>query len=966
MPEPTLSLSELIRQGGRTFSPNVQKPLDSSRLSAAEIGGTLPTSTTSAGGSRLGQIGEFLTTPLIKPGRSSWDVYMARNPQLAATLDPNKPNAMKQLMDEVDNIAIGMTTPLAIGTIGAAAALPRKLGRLAGVGFGIPMIKHGIDGFEEGNYPKGIINLTLGLAAVSPGVISGAKKLQGAAREGFGPRGLAEEGGFLNTDAMFPDWKYAGNALKKYWDNVEPLQRPGERIRRTKARKTPFQKHSNSRHYLNDGTGEFPVGPQSTKDYMRMIKEYGSDAEIQEAARFYSELRPVFEKYVGIDDASTRLAAWSLTQLNEAPRRGVTNMLIAERQLAGLHEPKQAGLNAPAVKAALKEQVPKAGIRAKLSDFLDAAFGKTTRSIMGDDPKYGGPTPIDVHMLRLAGFLDKTYLKFLEKRFGKKATKGLKQDNKTGVPSEAQYELITKQLNEAVPEANRLKIGGKSDWTPDQMQAALWAAMRKKFGYAYESPELMMRHNVSTIPTELAFGNKSPYSKIFPDLHKLDYKANESITNEVLTNIMNVLGPKIGIRVLGGFMKPGAWGGKVNPSKSVEVFGTPESVHEFINAVGYYAQQDYMMGYRIRARVGPAVRDVMGPAKSRAGVTRVVKGKQQLATGMDIILPEKLNNRGAFTKFHKRLIELDPSLEGASSVQVGGRPAIRLIETSPKDPAWSSARFKEIEATVGKIADEFKLKDEIYTDWFGTELQTAANTWKNKRYQSGESYIKRLDKAGRSKDIRELDSTLKPKIEQWIREGFERYAPEEWAKFQGKGGRSSGSGGAPAALAPAAAVKIKPSTLGTVTKDPAKLTRGWLTEDGTAINVTSHEASLAKALKIPEKQAFDNYPSLAQERGLVRVLTRKSPQETVIVELFGNPTDAQLRSLFALEKAYQNPIRFYFSNVTTQLARGFGRGVNSIRRKLKEIEADEAANPPDTSGGSQSTRQYAPNPKSKL
>jgi hypothetical protein len=1097
----------------------------------------------------LSKIGRFLTTPLVRPAKSSWQVYAERNPQVAASVDPSKPNVLKQMMDAVDEIAIGMTAPLSIATMAGVAALPKQLGKLAGVGFGIPMIAHGIEAFENDNLPKGIINTTLGLLAVAPGTIAGVKKLQGAATETFGSRGLMEEGGFLNIESELPPkWKAYGDLLKEYWGSVtEPGKTVGRRIGRLEKRKPDVGKHANTRHYLYDGTGQFPVGPQSAKDMVALVRGYGSDAEIQEAALFYDKLAPVFQRYMGEEDAPSRLLAWLLSQLNTGPSKGMGDMLAAERIAGGLKEISGGGLNESAILSTLEGRAPAASIGQKLSDFIDAGFGKATRTIMGNEPKYGGPVPVDVHMMRLAGYVDEAYYNFLTEKFGPKRLKGIKLDRKVASPSEAIYERVSQFINEITPEFRKQKVGGIDSWTPSQVQAALWAAFRKKLDLPYAAPELLFTQNASTVPFEVAFGTGSPFSKMFPDLYELPYEKNAAITDYVGDRVVDLVAADSGIRIIGRSLPFGAYKEFVNPNKSVEALGTPQAVAEFESALGYLLNQTDMIAYRIKSRIGKPGRAAMTEAQARAGVTRVPKEKLEgelepttLHSGIDIVLPDRFKDRGAFTQFYDRMRTLDPSIDGASAVMVGGKPAIRIIEPSVDNPVWSTARYRQVEATIDQIANELKLDPASFTtDWFGAQVQRSHNNWTEDI--TGNGHLKRLDQAGRSTYSRQLVDTYRPKVEQWIREGFEQFAPKEWRAWQQKGGGGGSQGGsAPQAaraarevthesarisrlkasqfnetklgekvpleslgkspsiwlspsgdfiksksgrthghamnvalgikrplmempiipvdrikdtgyirmmlnstedrifleafseptdaqlrslralekhkglrvewdlvgenpvgsgeygslesgiglsdlsravqsnsdalslgkvhesstFRPGRPLKIKPSKLGTPLSSPERLSRGWLAPDGTAIQVKSHESSLANALNIPEEQAFYSYPELANQHGLVRVLMRRNP-ETVIVELFDNPTDAQLRSLLKLEKAHWRPVRFYFSDPITQRTRGVGEGVNQIRRTLHEIEAEEAINPPDRTTNV-STRRYAPNPQSTL
>jgi len=762
---------------------------------------------------------------------------------------------------------------------------------------------------------------------------------------------------------------------------------------------------------------------------------------------------------------------------------------------------------------------------------------------MGDNSKYGAPVPVDVHMVRLAGFVDSAYHSFLTQKFGAKRMRNIQVDSR-GAPTEAQYERTSQWLNDDVtPAFNEARVAGHDAWTPTQVQAALWAAFRKRLGLPVESPDLFLKRNSSTVPFEVAFGDGSPFAQVFPNLYELPYEVNASITDHVAEQAATKLAEEIGVRIVGKSLPLGAYGDYVNPSKTVEVLGTPSSVAEFQAALSYLLNQTDMLAYRIKARIPAAERSEIGYSKARSRVARPQKIRLEdeiqespLYSGIDIILPDKLKDRTSFINFYSRLRSIDPSIQGASSVYVEGKPALRIIEVDEANPAWTVKRYREIEAAVDKVAQEFGVKpDDIATDWFGAELQRSHNDWNEDI--TGYGHLKRLDEAGRSAYVGELVDNFRPQVEQWIREGFERYAPDAWRAKQEelsgfefgsvkeeRIGRASnpinsstesieykiteatnftryynapkyglvesklgtvvspedyfGSGwitksgkvyaldekthaaslnravkgnlgskeqimedsgllritkvsdkngsqvyveifsdptdyqirslrameklssnpvvwniarfdsevgfyktvahgqdgivGLRRALDEYSTVRsstssveqprveIRPSALGRPLKDARDLNRGWIMEDGTAVQVPSfgsHESSLAQALKIPEKVAFETYPALANGVGMIRVIVLKNP-ERVIAELFGNPSDAQLRSLRDLERAYQGNLEFAFTDPITQQARGFGEGVLNIRRKLHEIEAGEKANP-STKTENVSQRVYA-------
>ena len=115
------------------------------------------------------------------------------------------------------------------------------------------------------------------------------------------------------------------------------------------------------------------------------------------------------------------------------------------------------------------------------------------------------------------------------------------------------------------------------------------------------------------------------------------------------------------------------------------------------------------------------------------------------------------------------------------------------------------------------------------------------------------------------------------------------------------------------------------------------LDRGWIMPDGKMVQVDmDHPDSLAKALGISKQTAVTNYPEIAGNYGLTRVMIRPKSQ-TPIAEMFGAPTDGQIQSLRELEKSYGQPVEFAFTDPATKKVLGQGAGVNQIRRTYDNL-----------------------------
>ena len=783
-----------------------------------------------------------------------------------------------------------------------------------------------------------------------------------------------------------------------------------------KVRANPAETgHVNERRVLVDDQGVVPVGPTTPQDTRMLIRDQlGSDKEILKASNWYKDFAHEIEHHVGAAEADKWKIAHALTQANDSPTSGVRNVLIAERQAAGLPERTSAGMADAPLGEVMRGQQPSRGFDSKTADYADSLVENTTRSIMGNDIRTGAPAAVDRHEFRSAGYIDDTYLGYLRSRFGDAAAEGLQLDTaKSGVVNPKQYESISMLRQKTADYFNKLKFAGKTDWTPSQVQATNWVAFRKMLGLQSESPlEAFYRH-YSTMPTELAWGTGSPASKVMPSLEALPFKTNRAITNDVLARILNHLAPQFKVRVQTQEMTTGGYGVQegssyqlyLNPSKRITLFGTDTAIQDLLNATHYFANQSTGIAYKVRYVAPESSRELLNPGESRS----LVSGSTADTTGMDISC-SRFADRAFLQSFTKRLSQMDSRFNGFTLERVEGVPAIRVINTNPEivtstNPnapsssvrgKWTAKDFTDMEKIIAKVADEMKVNEEIKTDWLGLNLYKTGNNWEARPY--GEDYLAWLVKTGRPQVASQLAADTRKLLPEWTREAFLKYAPNVWkSKFGEKGfdwdawntawGARSGiaTGGPtleqifqprPSApvkpaptqqkLAPVQQQKLAPiqsaklpevvnakpegwraniprrgipnKNLGETLSSPADLNRGWLRPNGKAIKVDDHQASLARALNVDRDVAVANYPEMAATQNLIRILTRVRTKQK-IAEIFTAPTDAQIRSIRAIEKASGQEMLFAVTDPVSKKLIGWGQGANNIRRVFSEIKA---------------------------
>jgi GNAT superfamily N-acetyltransferase len=222
----------------------------------------------------------------------------------------------------------------------------------------------------------------------------------------------------------------------------------------------------------------------------RVVHVMKTSAERDHAARWYEHFEPLFREEFPPEVADKIIRGFSVSQANASPSSGVASTLAAlERMNKGEEVGSIGSVVADNIEKALKGEHIDSKVAAKLSDFIDALRGESTRTWMGHRLEGGAPAPIDIWGLRDLGYWDKKIASKgrgarLDRLHGVKSEK-LAVDN-GGSAVGARYERASEKYHEITAHLNAVKFDGRSNWTPAQAQALGWASIQRFYGQVPE------------------------------------------------------------------------------------------------------------------------------------------------------------------------------------------------------------------------------------------------------------------------------------------------------------------------------------------------------------------------------------------------------------------------------------------------------------------------------------------------
>jgi hypothetical protein len=353
---------------------------------------------------------------------------------------------------------------------------------------------------------------------------------------------------------------------------------------------------------------DFVTGDINFDDWRRRHEQILTRDEIHEAAKWYSEINGIFDRYYPGNQplAQKHRNAWLVAQQNVSPPIAMHNVLMQQEQIrrsvprrlwtaGGMPNPTEAA------RAVLTDQPIEGGVGQKIADFVDSAEGKAVRSWMNNQQAGGEPFVVDVHTARDTGMVDQELVNHL-KRLKYNVPKNLKRDLGTS-PGQPQYENRAAFGRALTKHLNGIKWMGRDDWKPAEIQAIGWMGMTKLTRDKEEGAEEGLERNLRRISFEMAPGEHSPwhrkYGAAFDTLpEQAKYGLTEKMTEAAMRHAQQMAGIQMHSLVHG----TGAWEQAQNPAAVAQTLSTEKGASIAANVLGYLLNQTEVWHNRVKPR----------------------------------------------------------------------------------------------------------------------------------------------------------------------------------------------------------------------------------------------------------------------------------------------------------------------------------------------------------------------------
>jgi len=487
------------------------------------------------------------------------------------------------------------------------------------------------------------------------------------------------------------------------------------RLSRTLVRdQASLAQPKNRRTVLKDAMGEFVVGRITPDDWLKRVEANIPKEEFASARGWYRQLHDLLTPLYG-EEAPKVALAWLLSQQRASPSKGMQDVLRAMDNIRG-KSTKTAGLNSEALKAALRGEVPKGGLGAKLLDFVDAEMGLRSRTVMGRDERGGQPAPYDVWGNRDSGLVDAPMMNKLRARFGKQADK-LAEDPFNN-SSEAFYERGSKFYNDLKDHLNKIGYDG-GNWTAPEVQAVGWVAIQKALGEKPEYVSDIVGMNTRRVSLGLAPGKGSSLTADHPL-----FKPERAI--EVIQQLADLAG----VKILKAKEGQGAYESDVEGAIQIDAFASQEDVHDFMDMLGYTFQQSEVIAHRSML------------SGNRGAIDIVFDGG---SAGREMEFFQKLRE---FTADKDKGVDLTP---GYQQINIDGKAGIRIMNFSGK---LDNDKGEHITTAAALAANDLGITlSDVVT--FNISLEHTRNDWT--KNPGGEQYQAALRKRGRLQEAAGMD-----------------------------------------------------------------------------------------------------------------------------------------------------------------------------------------------------------------
>tara|TARA_R110000772_G_C13287248_1_gene437643 strand:+ start:84 stop:2102 length:2019 start_codon:yes stop_codon:yes gene_type:complete len=306
-----------------------------------------------------------------------------------------------------------------------------------------------------------------------------------------------------------------------------------------------------------------------------------------------------------------------------------------------------------------------------------------------------------------------------------------------------EHKWMDTQMNKVINKLNKNKVGGKTDWTPGQAQAASWTGAKIDAGlvspnnaaFSYEEafPQNFAFQSRETIP-----GIETGHMKGLID-EPLDVR--QAYDREV-TNLLydkqgrDKISKGVGLLTDTSIPTTGYFKGQFNPSRQSKVAVGREKGTPFIDASSEKLLNATEGSYGLLTAQDAAAWHYLAPNK--VALKNSTIAELNLGKTLSQDQAKELNNINK-TLMKKYKLEFDPI------AVVGSDTGVRLIDTTKKNSAFNknfAKEIKEISSNFGTNANDIK---------FGTG---------SSNYFEMDKYVKNINPESKSKIIDSLDNTL--------------------------------------------------------------------------------------------------------------------------------------------------------------------------------------------------------------
>ena len=531
-----------------------------------------------------------------------------------------------------------------------------------------------------------------------------------------------------------------------------------------------------------DGGKPFAGWAEETKIWL-------SPEEISNARQWYRELNGEFIRIFGKQKAGRMMMSWLGAQQNASPLAALANVFRVQDRLAGIKavnpktgKPLKGGLADEKIQQILTGKLPKKGFGPKLSDFVDSAYLRETRTFMGGKEAGGKPFVADVHTGRDSGHVDHTTLsRLIEKsnaglmvdgvpvKISPVETKKIKVGEKTqtvptkvkvektdgtefelvsdmiGSPGSTQYEGISVWGNKLTDWLNGQNFEG-GNWSPLEAQAVGWMRILRQYGLPESTVAEAITANTHRISAEVNYDYSQGIAKHYPTFSELPLPVQQKITKDVLTaatkDIANIVGGSLKVQAVRTGV--GYWEGTKSPAVQIFALGSYEAAGLFRDGLALASEQGGAM----------SVQFGKGGKSKRAVAFKRTNGQN--------LTPKQIDSLVALIKGNKKSARM---MSGFSAHATADNKGLLIAGLTDKG-----------EIHVNKVLTEWMQRHKIDLDIDGMSAVTefTGNDWAKQR--DGQGYLSEINKRGGVERVRQLNDYRGTYLGH-LEKAFEKHAP---------------------------------------------------------------------------------------------------------------------------------------------------------------------------------------------